>query len=164
MSASVALASMTVVRPDGPVPAALDRTVRTAITGAWRALEVALAGSAISDKLVGAPAVRAGAEAVLSLVGDATPRVAAVAELRAAHPALDASFDLKAVLASCGRAGDSPAVVAGRRRVRTMGQDALRRAFAGDAALSTALRDSNLVTLLVDTARALFRHATRTDR
>ncbi len=138
--------------------------VRAACTGAWRALEIVLAGDALRVTDDPAP-LRAGAEAVRRLFeGDLALRGDALGELRAGRDALTGGLDMNALVSSCGRVGDAPAVAAGRRRVRTLAIDTLRKLVGDRRALAAALRDSATVALLVDAARAAFRHAARADR
>jgi hypothetical protein len=166
-SAITALASATVLRPDGTSPpAAFDRTLRAACETGWRALELVLAGPALRAPLGTADSnVRDACEGVLALAGGES-RNEVLMELRAARAAgqLGDGLDLAALLASCGRTGDSPVVASARRRARSLAIDGLRSALAGRKALAVALGDSALAALLIDMARASFRHATRADR
>jgi hypothetical protein len=170
MTAIAALATATIVRPDGgSVPPTLERAVRSACAGAWRAVEIVLAGDDLRGRLAraGDPHVRAGTEAVVGMFGrELAARPDALAQLRAARAAgvLDGSLDMAALAASCGRFGDAPVVAAGRRRVRALAIEALRRALVEHRELVAVIGDSAVASLLVDAARALYRNAVRTDR
>lgn len=164
-----ALASATIVRPDAaPLPPALEVAVRSACAGAWRVVEIVFAGEPLRARTSEASEARLAERVttVLSMLGSSSPRRDALIELRAARRAgaLDGGLEMTALLASCGRVGDAPAVSAGRRRVRTLAIEALPRALPTYPALSAALRESAIATLLVDAARAIYRNATRTER
>jgi hypothetical protein len=168
MTAIAALAMATVARPDGPVPATLEAVVRTACAGAWRAIEVVFAGDALRARLqrTSDARVRDGALAVLDMFGtELATRTDALTELRAARRAgaLDGPLDMTALAAGCARAGDTTVVAAGRRRVRAQAIEKLKSELAGHRALAAAV-DSAMAALLVDAARALFRHAVRDDK
>ena len=168
MIAIEALALATVVRPDGPTPATLERAVRSACVGGWRAVEVVLAGDGLRGRLAASQSgLGVRIEAVFGAFGREIPtRSEALAMLRRARHdgVLDGNLDMAALAAGCGRVGDAPAIAAGRRRVRTLSIDSLRRALADQRALAAALGDGAIAALLVDTARAVFRHASRNDK
>src|SRR5436190_23776659 len=118
------LALASIVRPEGAAPATLERAVRSACAGGWRAVEVVLAGEALRDRLAASEAgVRIGIEAVFGVFGrDVPTRSEALAALRRARRdgILDGKLDMVVLAAGCGRVGDAPAVAAGRRRVRAL--------------------------------------------
>ncbi|MDB4957517.1 MAG: hypothetical protein JWO36_5086, partial [Myxococcales bacterium] len=169
-TANAALASATIVRPDaGTLSPALEPAIRAACLSAWRGLELVLAGSALRGRIADAsdPRLRERLDAVLAMFGDQVAlRRDALVELRAArrNGAFEASLDMAALVASCGRVGDAPAVSAGRRRVRTLALEALPRTMSAHRAFATVLRESAMTAFLVDAARAIYRHATRGDR
>jgi hypothetical protein len=109
MHAIAELATATVVRPDGAVSPKLEPVVRGACVGAWRALEVVLAGSALRDRASGA--WRDSIDALIGLTGDGTPRAEALAEARRARDAgaLAAALDMTAIAARRAGRGHRPA-------------------------------------------------------
>jgi hypothetical protein len=169
MTAIAALAMATVARPEGAVPPALEPVVRAACAGAWRAIEVVFAADTLRARLgrTTDTRVREGVEAVLGILDtERASRTDALTELRAARRAgeLDGALDMTALAASCARAGDTTVVAAGRRRVRAQAIEKLKGELAGRRALATAVGESAISALLVDAARALFRHAVRGDK
>ena len=169
MTAIAALATATVARPDGPVPATLEPVLRAACASAWRAIEVVFAGEALRARLgrTSDARVRDGALAVLGLFGtEVATRSEALTELRAARGAgvLDGPLDMTALAASCARAGDTTVVAAGRRRVRAQAIEKLKGELVSYRALAAAVGDSAIAAVLVDVARALFRYAVRDDK
>jgi hypothetical protein len=166
-SAITALASAVVLRPDGAsAPSTLEPAIRAACAAAWSALEVALAGKALTDQLVTTDGrTREASEGVVALIGSDL-RAGVIEELRAARASgqLEEQLELPALLAGCARVGDSPVVVSARRRVRTVAIDHLRATLGSRRALASALGDTALAALLVDTARAGFRLAARDER
>jgi len=154
MTALAALAAAAVAPPEtAPVPAGLEAAIREACAGAWRAVEVVLAGDMLRGRLgkTRDAIVRDAVESVLALHGNAGLRADALTALHEARDAgeLDGALDLAAVIAETRSRG---AVAVGRAAVTT-----IRRDLASYHALEKALADAELASLLVDAARAIFR-------
>ncbi len=144
-------------RPEGPLPPELEPTIRTACAGAWRAVEVVLAGELLHNRLSRTqdPLVRDGVEAVLALAGMPPNRAAALADLRAARDAgeLDGPIDVEAIVDAARQAG----VVAAKHQAI----EHLHHQLGSRRELASALGELELGTLLIDTARAVFRTLAR---
>ena len=158
MTALSALASAAIVPPaDGTIPPALEAAVRQACAGAWRALEVVLAGDVLRGRLAKTrdTYVRDGAAALLDLFGNTGVRPEALAALRAARQdgVLDGALDLDAIVATLRAEG-----VAAAARTASA---SLRRALADHRDLDAVLGEPEIGSLLVDAARAVFRNAAR---
>src|SRR5688572_32819268 len=87
--------------PEGTIPPQLEAAVRRACAGAWRAVEVVLAGDVLRGRLgkTRDTYVRDAVDAVLGLYGSVAVRPEPLAELRAARTAgvLDGALDLVAI-------------------------------------------------------------------
>jgi len=159
MTALSALAAAAFSPPsEGAIPAGLDDALRVACRGAWRAVEVVLAGDVLRNRLgkTRDSIVRDAVEGVLGLFAHPGLRPEALAALRAARDAgeLDGDLDLQPIVATVRRDG---AVTAGRNAIGL-----IRQSLTDYRDLETALADLELGTLLIDASRALFR-ATATD-
>ncbi|HEU0034262.1 MAG TPA: hypothetical protein VFQ53_26750 [Kofleriaceae bacterium] len=156
-----ALAALAIARPDdAAVPDALVPIVQAACAGAWHAVEVVLAGTALREALGPAaePVLREAVDALLAIAGDPPPRREALAALRAARRAgfLDPALSVDTLVGNAARAGDVPALPRD-------GLAVVRRELAAYPALDAALGESELAAVLVDTARAIVRHRVRGD-
>lgn len=157
MTALAALAAAAIVPPEGVAPPpSFEAAIREACAGAWRAVEVVLAGDVLRGRLgkTRDAIVRDAVEALLAIHGNAPIRADALASLRAARDAgeLDGALDLDAVIAEVRAQG---AVAIGRAAVA-----AVRDALADYRDLEQVLVD-DLAMLLVDAARAIFRTRAR---
>lgn len=157
MTALTALAAATIAPPEGVAPTpVLEAAIREACAGAWRAVEVVLAGDVLRGRLgkTRDAIVRDAVEGLLALHGTVGIRADALASLRAAREAgaLDGELDLEKVLADIRVHG---AVVVGRAAVGT-----IRKHLAGYRDLEVVL-EGDLAILLVDAARAIFRTRAR---
>src|SRR5512138_3187821 len=158
MTALSALAAAAISPPpEGAVPPALEGILREACVGAWRAVEVVLAGDVLRGRLSKTrdSIVRDAVDGVLGLFGAPPVRPEALAALRAAREAgeLDGPLDVEAIVAATRREG---AAAVGRGAVST-----IRRALVDRLDLDAALGDHELASLLIDTARAIVRALAR---
>lgn len=157
MTALTALAAATIAPPEGIAPTpVIEAAIREACAGAWRAVEVVLAGDVLRGRLgkTRDAIVRDAVEGLLALHGKAPIRAEALASLRAAREAgaLEGALELETVIADIRVQG---AVVVGRAAVA-----AIRKHLAGYRDLEVVL-EGDLATLLVDAARAIFRTRAR---
>ncbi|MBA2543995.1 MAG: toll/interleukin-1 receptor domain-containing protein, partial [Deltaproteobacteria bacterium] len=158
MTALTALAAAAFAPPDDvAIPAELEPALRLACAGAWRAVEVVLAGDVLRGRIAKTrdAIVRDAVELVLALHGNVGIRVDALTALRDARDEgeLDGPLDLPAVIAGIRQHG---AVAAGRGAIAV-----IRRELAHRRELEQALADAELASLLVDTARAILRTLAR---
>jgi hypothetical protein len=158
MTAVAALAAAAFVPPDdAPIPPALESAIRLACAGAWRAVEVVLAGDVLRGRLSKTrdAIVRDAVEGVLGLHGKTGIRADALASLRAAREAgvLDGPFDLASTIAAIRQQG---VAVVGRAAVA-----GIRRELVEYRELEQVLADTELASLLLDAARAIFRGLAR---
>ena len=157
MTALTALAAATIAPPEGVAPTSvIEAAIREACAGAWRAVEVVLAGDVLRGRLgkTRDAIVRDAVEGLLALHGKVGIRADALAALRAAREAgaLGGALELETVIAEIRVQG---AVVVGRAAVA-----AIRKHLAGYRDLEVVL-EGDLATLLVDAARAIFRTRAR---
>ncbi len=146
MTAQTALAAITNQRqPGAPIPIELVEALHACCAGAWRAIEIALAGNVLRGRLAKArdPIARRGIEAVLGLGEPLHGHLDALPALRAAREAgaFEGPLDL--------------AVVNGPPLDLYMALDALAAALADHPALTAVVRDAGV--LLVRAAQALVR-------
>jgi hypothetical protein len=156
--ALAALAAAAIVPPEGEaIPPELEAVVKHACAGAWRAVEVVLAGEVLRGRLgrTRDTYVRDGASALLDLFGKIAVRPEALASLRAARDAgaLGGELDIGAVVANVRASG---AAAVARTAVAS-----LRKALVEYRELEGVLVEPDIASLLVDTARAVFRHGSR---
>src|SRR5688500_4812998 len=156
MTALSALAAATIVAPpETATPHHLDGAIRHACAGAWRAVEGLLTGDVLRCRLgrTRRTFVRDGVESLLALYGNLAVRPGALAELRAAREAglLDGALDVDAIVATVRVEG---AAAVGRGAIA-----AIRRQLAAYRELEAVLGEHEVGALLVDAARAMFRHS-----
>jgi hypothetical protein len=161
MNALFALATAIIWRPPRMAPPpALEAALRHACAGAWRALEIMLAGDVLRSRLgrTSDRRIKASVEAVLALLGPSAPRrTEALTALRAARDAhrLDGDLDVTALVTRCAPAGTLLTIA---NHV-----EALQGALASDPALAAELGDPLLAALVLGIARELLHHAVRDD-
>src|SRR5258706_4766823 len=162
MNALSALATAIIARPPRAAPPpTLEAGLRYACSGAWRAVEIVLAGQLLKNRLARSTdrRVKAGVEAILAVFGSTSPvRGDALAALRGARDAgrLDGDLDINQIVARCSPAG---AQVSDAFHV-----EALQGTLAqSDGALAAEVGDPMLAALLLDTARTLFLTTARRD-
>ncbi len=157
-TAFAVLATATIAVPrDASIPPELERALAFACAGAWRALEAVLAGDVLRARVSRTvdDRVRTGVEALFALFPATPLRADALAALRHARQggALDGALDVEVLVASCEPAASAPVMA-------TRAITELRNALQ-DRPLDRVLAEPLLAELLVDAARALFRHAAR---